>query len=290
MKSKLVAVATVACSLLAAAGIGQIAYADATSRAQGRQRALERDARDRSENRIKDISFKNVIDLSHVVDTNIPLWPGDPEVKLETVANIDPDGYYLRSFTIGEHSATHMNAGNSFFAGGSSIDSYGPEKLVRRAVVIDVRQRVNAFGPDYALTIDDVKAWERRNGRVPKDSIVLVYTGWQAKWGNPAAFIGNTAAPGDTPDLHFPGIAGETTEWMLSERGIVGVGIDTHGADPGQDVNYRTNNAVLAEDGIVLECLTNLDRLKPTGNTLVLGRLALKDGSGSPLTVLAFAE
>jgi kynurenine formamidase len=308
MKRRVQVGISVACGLALVGGVGQFAWAagqrkghasatapSAQQRATGQASSRDREERDRGEGRVKEIQFKSVVDLSHVIDTNIPLWPGDPAVVFNKVADINADGYYLRSFTIGEHSATHMNAGNSFFAGGSSIDSYGPEKLVRRAVVVDVRGKVNrnldaAGNSDYVVTTQDFKDWERANGRIPKDSIVFVLTGWQDRWNDQAKFISNEAV-GDAPyDLHFPGIGGDASAWLLAERNIAGVGIDTHGADPGQDANYQTNNNVLAADGIVLECVANLDKLKPTGNTVVLGRLALKEGSGTPLSVLAFTN
>jgi kynurenine formamidase len=112
----------------------------------------------------------------------------------------------------------------------------------------------------------------------------MAFTGWQDKWSDPQAFL-NPDADGS---LHFPGFATKTTEWMLAERKIGGVGIDTHGVDPGLDTAYGTNTAVLKAKGVVLECLTNLDKLAPTGNTVVLGPLRLKDGSGTPLSVMAF--
>jgi kynurenine formamidase len=112
-----------------------------------------------------------------------------------------------------------------------------------------------------------------------------VYTGWQEKWATPKQFLNS-----DAKDvLHFPGISGDTAKWLLTKRMIAGVGIDTHGADPGIDSNYQTNNAVLQANGIVLECLTNLDTLPPTGSTLVIAPLRLKDGSGTPLSVMAFS-
>ena len=73
-----------------------------------------------------------------------------------------------------------------------------------------------------------------------------------------------------------------------SREGLSGVGIDTHGVDPGQDESYATNTQVLAQQGIVLENLTNLDDLPATGTTLVIGVLKLENGSGSPVSVLAF--
>lgn len=229
------------------------------------------------------IHFSKVVDLSHEITTDIPLWPGDPPVVFETVATLANDGYYLRRFSIGEHSATHMNAPNSFHEGGIGIDGYPAKSLVHEAVVIDVRDKA-AVNPDYVISIQDILDWEHRYGRIPRNSVVLFYTGWQERWSSPADFI-NQDAQGN---LHFPGIGGDTTAFLLDQRHIAGVGIDTHGADPGLDESYATNSQVLAQDGIVLECVTNLDKLPPRGTTLVIGRLRLHDGSGSPVSLTAF--
>lgn len=231
----------------------------------------------------KTLSYSHIIDLSHVISTDIPLWPGDPPVELEPVAEFDRDGYYLRRFSMGEHSATHMNAPNSFHQDGVGIDAYSPESLVVPAVVIDVREQA-AADPDYALSTEDVMIWEAEHGKIPADSVVIAYTGWQDKWSDPTAFFNEDAEGG----LHFPGFGGETTTYLLEQRGIAGVGIDTHGVDPGQDENYATNTQVLAQQGIVLENLTHLGELPATGTTLVIGILRLQDGSGSPVSVLAF--
>ena len=229
------------------------------------------------------ISYRSVVDLSHLIDTDIPLWPGDPAVDLTPVAEFDTHGYYLRRLTIGEHSGTHMNAPNSFHAGAAGIDNYAPESLVVPVVVIDVRSQATA-DPDYALTRDDVEGWEAANGAIAAGSVVVLFTGWQDRWDDPAGFFGEDGDGG----LHFPGFHGDTTQWLLDERSIAGVGIDTHGVDPGQDEEYRTNTAVLATDGIVLENLTNLDQLPPTGATVVIGIMRVADGTGSPASVLAF--
>ncbi len=233
----------------------------------------------------KTVSYDKVIDLTHVVSADIPIWPGDPTPTFTELAKIDKEGYFLRSFSIGEHSATHMNAGNSFFAGGTGINADTPDSLIRPAVVIDISQQAGK-NPNYALTTADVEAWEATNGKISEGSMVLVNSGWQAKWTDPKAFFNK-----DAKDvLHFPGISGETAKWLLAERKISVVGIDTHGADPGIDSNYQTNNAVLKAGGIVLECLANLDRLPVTGATIVMAPLPLKGGSGSPVRVLAMIK
>lgn len=226
-------------------------------------------------NTIKTISYSQVIDLSHIIDPNIPQWPGDPPVQFESVAELNQDGYYLRRFSMGEHSGTHMNAPKSFYPDGAGIDRYRAKSLVVPAVAIDICDRA-AANPNYALTKDDILGWEAKHDRIPVGSIVLLYTGWQNKWGDAGAFL-----------PQFPGFGTEATCFMLAERGIAGVGIDTHGVDPAADSSFSINKLVLREQKIVLENLTNLDRLPTTGATLVIGILRLRGGSGTPVSVLA---
>lgn len=229
------------------------------------------------------ITYSRVIHLSHIIDKYIPLWPGDPPVEFTTVADISDDGYYLRYFSIGEHSATHINAPNSFYADGAGIDKYPAELLVVSAIVIDICEVV-ADNSDYALTIADILAWEETYAQIESGSIVLLYTGWQRKWSDRNAFF-NQDAEGI---MHFPGFSSYATQFLLKERQIAGLGIDTHGVDPGQDNSFTTNRLVLAQQGIILENLTNLDQLPPKGTTLAIAPLRLRGGSGSPVGVLAF--
>ena len=226
----------------------------------------------------KTIAYSQIIHLSQIIHPEIPQWPGDPPVEFEKVADLDEDGYYLRRFSMGEHSATHMNAPNSFHPHSAGIDAYPAESLVVPAVVINMLN-LAASNPDYVLAVDDVFKWEQKYGKIPQGSVVLLYTGWQDKWSDTNEFINQQ---------HFPGFATATTQFLLDERQITGVGIDTHGVDSGQDETFGTNHQVLSRRGIVLENLTNLDQLPPLGTTLAIGILRLRDGSGSPAAVMAF--
>ncbi len=230
----------------------------------------------------RSIIYSRVVDLSQKIHPDIPQWPGDPRVEFETVAQIANEGYYLRRISLGEHTGTHINAPNSFHQGGMGIDSYDSESLVVPAIVLNVVDHT-AANPDYLLTLADVCAWEGRFGPVPEGSIALLYSGWQDKWDSPQDFLSSDADGVG----HFPGFGAEAARFLIAERGIGGIGIDTHGVDGGQDQTFTVNRLVLDRPRIVLENLTNLDRLPPTGATLAIGILRLVGGSGSPASVLA---
>lgn len=230
----------------------------------------------------KEIRYSRVADLSHTIEPGIPLWPGDPPVIFHDEASIVKDGYYLRNFSMGEHSATHMNAASSFFEKGKSVDAYGVGELILEAVVIDARKSCS-MNADYRLTVKDIKDWEKLNGEIRAGSLVILYTGWQDRWGNSAKFLGADAAG----TLHFPGFGIDATRYLMDIRKASGLGIDTHGVDPGTDATFSVNSIVLGKDGIVLECLANLDKLPPIGATVIIGALKLKGGSGSPVAVTA---
>ena len=235
-----------------------------------------------SDNGGKSISYTRVVNLSQLIHPGIPQWPGDPPVEFKTVAQIGQDGHYLRRFSLGEHSGTHLNAPSGFHPNGASIDAYPVESLIAPAVIVDVRDKA-AGSPDYLLSIEDVLEWERKSGQAASGCVLLLYTGWQDKWDNPREFFG----PDTEGVLHFPGFGIAAVRFLLEERGIAGIGIDTHGVDGGRDNTFAVNRLALEQPRIVLENLTNLDQLPATGAVMVIGILRLKGGSGSPASVLA---
>ena len=216
----------------------------------------------------------------------MPLWPGDPPVQFETAARLDQQGYYLRRFSMGEHTGTHLSAPSSFFADGPTIDAYAAESLVVPAVVIDLRRKV-LNQPDYALSQGDLREWEGRHGPIPGGSVVLANTGWGEKWDEPSEYLGQQADKKAGADLHFPGFGIDAARFLLEQLGIAGLGIDTHGVDPGQDSGFAVSKLLLEQPRIILANLSSLDQLPPTGTTLVIGILRLQGGSGSPASVIA---
>ena len=224
----------------------------------------------------------DVVDLTHALKPGIPIWPGDPEFRLTPWASFAEDGYFLNEIAVGEHSGTHFGAPVHFHEGAPDAASFSAENLVVPAVVINISEAVGD-NADYTLSLDDVRAWEAEHGEIPAGSAVLLRTGWDRFWNDPDAYFGFDAEGG----LHFPGFGAEAAEFLVNERKVAGMGIDTHGIDPGNDESYTPNTVLLGAGGFHLENLTNLGALPPTGAVLVIGALPIEGASGGPARVIA---
>ncbi|MCH7737849.1 MAG: cyclase family protein [Chloroflexi bacterium] len=228
------------------------------------------------------ITFSRVVDLSWPIHPGIPRWPGDPSVEFETVADIEEDGYFLRRFSMGEHSGTHLSAPSGFRTGASGHECFSPQDLVRPAIVIDITTQAEADW-NYALTMNDILDWESEHGPVPQGCVALLRTGWQVRWSRPVDYLGGPGAG----QLHFPGFGLEAAQMLLEGRSVAGLGADTAGVEPGVDTGFSVSRLALENRLIVLENLTNLELLPPTGTLLVVGLVRLEGGSGGPAAVTA---
>ncbi len=224
-----------------------------------------------------------LISLSHVNDpATIVVYPGDPPFELETVATIAKDGYHLQYVRAGEHTGTHWSAPGHFTAGEPLADELDPDDLFRPAVKIDVRAQC-AGDPDYGVTVADLETWERQHGRMPDECVVMIWTGWDARWGTPG--YANQDAGGT---LHQPGFALETVQWLVDTGRIGyngGTGTDTFGPDPGTDTSYAVSRLVHQRHRISLEILANLAALPPAGADVLCGGAINRTGSGSTATI-----
>ncbi len=233
------------------------------------------------------VSFSRIVDLTHPIAPGIPVWPGDPEVRLERIAGIESDGWLLNALTIGEHSGTHIGTSAHFRGDGISVDRLPPASLVRAAVAIDARGWM-LEGNEFRLDTSHIEEWEAGNGMIPEGAVVLLNTGWSRKWPDPIRYMGTPHAPSATESS--PGFGLESAIFLAEQRGVAALGIDTHGIDAGTDTELSVNGFWLRGERFHLENLTNLELLPPTGITLFIGPLAVTGGSGAPARVLALVE
>ena len=229
------------------------------------------------------IRYSTIIDLSWPLASTIPQWPGDPPFETEATATIEKSGYYLRRFSMGEHSGTHCTAPASFFTGGAGPHDYRPDQLVVPAVVLEYSAQCRG-NPDFRLAPSHLADWETRHGPVAEGTVALLHSGWGARWHRPEEYLGADAEG----RLHFPGFGLEAARFLLEERRVAGLGTDTAGLEPGTDADFLVSKLVLSQPRLALENLANLGRLPATGAVLVIGLLRLVGGSGAPAAVTAF--
>jgi kynurenine formamidase len=224
-----------------------------------------------------------LVDLTHTLTTTIPPFSPGEDPTRETVATIEDDGYYMQKWHLIEHIGTHVDAPAHFIEGGRLGPELKPSELIIPAVVVNIARRA-ARDPDTVVTVDDLRAFERRHGRIPRDSAVLMDSGWAAKIGDVTAYRG---APLPEETLHFPGFGAEATEWLLRHRRIRALGVDTLSIDPGISEEFETHLTLLGADRYGVENLNNLDRIPRRGATIMVGLIPYERGSGGQARVFA---
>ena len=230
-----------------------------------------------------------VVDLSHEYSDSAIFWPTAEGFRLEKVADgVTPQGYYYaaNNFASAEHGGTHVDAPVHFAQGKWSVEQIPPQQMIGGAAVVDVSSSA-AAQPDYQVSVADLEAWEKTHGSL-NGTIVLIRTDYSKRWPDAAKYLG-TAERGEAAvaKLHFPGVHPEAAKWLVGNRTVKAVGIDTASLDYGQSSLYETHRVLYERNIPGLENLSNLDRLPARGATLIALPMKIKGGSGAPLRAIA---
>jgi kynurenine formamidase len=225
--------------------------------------------------------FKSAVDLTHTMSPDFPTFFGVAGIELQKQFDIKKDGFNLHWWRIIEHAGTHLDAPIHFSEDGASVDKIGVDALVVPLAVVDVAAKAGQ-NADYQLSRQDLAAWERRHGRLPDNCCVAMHSGWARHLADTAKYTGKDAA-----GFHFPGIAAETTEWLMKERRVAGLAVDTLSLDHGPSKDFKTHYLWLPSGRWGLENVANLDRVPAAGATLVVGTAKVKDATGGPARLIA---
>jgi kynurenine formamidase len=231
-----------------------------------------------------------IVDLTQSFGSDTIVWPTEQDFRLIVQhAEESPGGYYYESNRIEmpEHGGTHIDAPIHFSRGKQTLDQIPIERMVGVAVRIDVQTQC-ARARDYQVTVRDVEQWEAMYGRIPDHSIVLVDTGFAGFWPNRKEYLG-TELRGEegVRALHFPGVHPDTAVWLVRERQVKAVGIDTASIDYGQSTTFGSHVALLSHNVPVFENLAGLHDLPEKGFDVIALPMKIAGGTGGPLRVIA---
>jgi len=223
-----------------------------------------------------------VIDLTYPLNKDNAYWPAPAYAPFtyKTVANLKDDGVFSGVYSTPEHLGTHIDAPNHFEENQPSVDKLSLENLTGPAFVIDISDKVEN-NADYVLTVADIIHWEEVNGRIEERSIILLNTGWWRRWNDYEEYKNMD----DANKLHFPGYSAEAAGFLVEERDINGIGIDTLSADYGISTDFEVHHIINGAGKYILENVANLDKLPPCGAILMIAPIKIEGGSGGQARV-----
>lgn len=229
-----------------------------------------------------------LVDLTYPFDDKTIYWPtATTGFTHDTVHHGKTEGgYFYSAYTLcaPEHGGTHLDAPIHFAEGKSTADTVPISRLVGSAVVVDVSAAA-ARDSDYLVSLADIEAFERAHGAIEPLTIVMIRTGWGARWPDKKRYLGDDR-PGHAEALHFPGI-GEDAARALIERKVGAVGIDTASIDHGPSRNFMAHRALLGADIPAFENVASLESLPPRGALVIALPMKIRAGSGGPLRIVA---
>ena len=233
------------------------------------------------------------IDLSYDFSTKTIYWPTAETFRFDTAFDgITPGGFYYSAFNFcaAEHGGTHLDAPVHFAAGKWSTDQIPLENLTGDAVVIDVSDKA-MIKPDYQLTADDIQGWEKTNGVIADNSIVLCRTGYGSFYPDAKKYLGTDERGQEAvAKLHFPGIHPAAAEWLTHNRKIKAIGIDVASIDYGQSKDFKTHQIFYGANIPGFENVANMDKLPVKGSYVIALPMKIKGGSGAPLRIIAWLK
>ncbi len=232
----------------------------------------------------------NVIDLSYVFDADTVYWPTAESFHLEKdFEGVTEQGFYYSAYryAAAEHGGTHLDAPVHFAKGRQSVDAIPIEQLMGAAIVVDVSRQCER-DPDYRVTTADFTNWEQANGRIGAGAIVFLRTGFGKYYPDRKKYLGtDERGQAAVAKLHFPGLHPDAARWLVANRVIKAIGLDTASIDFGQSTKFESHQILFDKNIPAFENVANLDKLPLKGFSVIALPMKIKGGSGGPLRIIA---
>jgi len=213
-----------------------------------------------------------LLDLTLTVSENIPTFPGSPQPSFVQDKNIKNDGYNSELLFLSSHTGTHLDAPYHFQEKGEKIHEISLKRLVSSAILVKSRKK-----GDQPITKTDIQKFEKKHGKIPSGSTVIFWTGWQKMIKNISYFIRN------------PGLSTAAAKYLVSKK-INLVGTDSPSIDLGKDKRFPVHHIFSKNNVLIVENLTNLEKIRSSKFHFVVLPLKLKGATGSPVRAIAFVE
>jgi kynurenine formamidase len=210
-----------------------------------------------------------LIDLTLTISQSIPTFPGSPKTQFILWSTLKEDGYNLELLFLSSHTGTHLDAPYHFVKNGAKIHQIPLNRLLGNGILIKIKRERN-----QAITKNDLVSFERKNGNIPKHSSIIFHTEWQKNLNTDFYFINN------------PGLSESAATYLVSKE-INLVGIDSPNIDLGKDKTFNVHKIFAKNNILIVENLSNLNKISSKQFDFVILPLKLKDATGSPVRAIA---
>ncbi len=231
------------------------------------------------------------IDLTWNFDENTIYWPTNEPFQHDTVFyGMTEKGFFYASgkYAAEEHGGTHLDAPIHFSQGKNTVEQIPVEQLSGEGIVVDVADKA-LKNSDYLVTAEDLQAWEAANGEIPANAMILLHTGYGQFWNDREKYIGTAmTGPEAVAELHFPGLHPDAAQWLVDNRKIHGIGIDTPSIDFGQSKDFMAHRILAEKDILIFENIANIENIPSKDFFIIALPMKIKGGSGGPLRIVAF--
>ncbi|CAD5123632.1 DgyrCDS11961 [Dimorphilus gyrociliatus] len=228
-----------------------------------------------------------IIDMTYTFNSDTYYWPGSKNFNRTVIfkGSTGKFWYYANEMEFAEHGGTHLDAPSHFYKDKWNVDDIPIERLIAPVYVIDIKSKAEKDS-SALLETEDIQAFEKNNNvKIERKSIILMNSGWQERLGNKTLYFGNDK--NNASDFHFPGFHPDAAEWLIKERDIVGIGVDTASVDHGPSSDFLTHVAISKGNVYGLENVANMDKIPKMGAKLTVLPMKIGKGSGGPVRILA---
>jgi len=212
------------------------------------------------------------IDLTLPISEKIPTFPGSPQPIFIQWENIKDDGYNLELLFLSSHTGTHLDAPYHFIEKGKKIHEISLKRLIINAILVKIRKR-----GDQPITKTDIQKFEKKHGKIPNESTVIFWTGWQKMIKNDSYFVSN------------PGLSVTAAKYLISKKTNL-VGIDSPSIDLGKEKRFSVHHLFAKNDVLIVENLANLDKIKSWKFQLAVLPMKLKNATGAPVRAVGIID
>ncbi|MGD2106222.1 MAG: cyclase family protein [Nitrosopumilaceae archaeon] len=209
------------------------------------------------------------LDLTLTISEKIPSFPGSPTPQFLNWSTIENDQYNLELLFLSSHTGTHVDAPYHFVKNGKKIHQISLNRLFGNGLLIKTRK-----GKDQEITKKDLLDFEQKFGKIKNFSSIFFFTGWQKNLKNNNYFLNN------------PGLSKSAANYLISKK-INLIGIDSPSIDRGRNKQFSTHKILAKNNILIVENLSNLEKIPRINFDFIILPLKLKNASGSPVRAIA---